>query len=203
MKHCIFLFFCVFVFLQAKSDNYYPIGTTWYYTHIQMLPIINYVKLEVVEETEIDGKMCMIVEKEYYKEAQTPISQGKEYIYVENNKLYRYLKGDFHLLYDFDAALNDVFRIYIEEIDDYIEIKVDEVSVIEINGIEMKKFHYETIERNNDFNSIWHFDGEVIEKIGNLRYFFPQNELHCDAGCPKGLRCYTGNDFFYKMSEYE
>ena len=194
----------------VKADNnYLTIGTKWYYSYALMSPDVHYYTIEAVSKTIYEGKECIVLRKEFHSaDDKQAYSDGNEYIYEEDNKLYRYIKDDFYLLYDFDTNLNDILKIKIYKegvIDDFLETKVTGISVITVNDIELKKFEIEPVYSNDPiiYSIGWLFGGEVIERIGGLNYFFPYNSLDCDAGCPEGLRCYQDNAVFYKRVSYD
>ena len=201
----IVLFFSLFAF-NISAQNWLEIGTKWHYSYREQpfaSPNTGFALLEVVEETVFEGKQCKVINIEHHTTDGAVAQTGREYVYLENNKFYRYIKDDFYLLYDFNANLNDVFQVKIYEegrVDEFLEIVVDEVSLEVIDGVELKKFNYRPKYKTGHE---WMFDGEVIERVGDLTYLFPYNALYCDAGCTSDLRCYQDNEIFYQQGAYD
>lgn len=115
-----------------------------------------------------------------------------EYMYEnDSNEVYFFDSGidDFQKLWDFNPAENESWCVKIGGTDTLITYLVDSVSQIEINGQNLRqifvtyKFHQNGYEYASSNTSI-------IEKIGDISYFFPWNSGICDLNYAAGLRCY-------------
>lgn len=208
MKKLFLLFFVVFSINSFAQNDWPVIGTKWYYSYREN-PFASaangYVKLEIVKDTTIDSQSCRILEKTLFTTDNKITHLQKEYIYSDNNKLYIFQKDNFHLLYDYSLEVTDTFQIKLydpsQSIDTIMNIVVDSVSLIKAGDSFLKKFHYRPVEKSIQG---WRFSGDVIEKIGNLNYFLPYNELDCDAGsCAGPLRCYQDGIITYTQGGFD
>lgn len=189
------------VFSQVK---WAPIGAEWYYTYREgaSTPSTGYYHLMVSGDTIIESKQCATIFKTLVNSLGEQNFKGKEYIYHDTsaNKVFRYVYGDFYLLYDFNKSTGDTLVIkepYSVSSYDSVTIVVDSVSFETISDSIKLKSLYTTQLFHLSTRGI-KFGGKITEKIGNTYYFFPYNDLDCDGGCPQPLRCYSDSDIHLK-----
>ena len=116
------------------------------------------------------------------------------YIRQDGGKVYFYNNQteDFHLLYDFDAAIGETWTIsgvpyFSNNFYDELEVTVVAIEEILIGGNVLKKMSLDFyIPISPNYQPEW--SDIIIEKIGNLDQLFPRHGL-CDAPY-RGLRCY-------------
>ena len=195
----LFAILCMTGFSQVELA---PIGAEWYYTYREgaFTPSAGYYRLEATKDTIIDSKKCSILTKHMVNSLGKGSYQGQEYIYNDtvNNRVFRYLFGQFYLLYDFSKEVGDTIVIK-EPLSateyDSIVVKVDSISYDDYSDQVRLKSQYVSV--IFDLRSKWDFFGKNTEKLGNQYYFFPTNQLECDGGCPQPLRCYSDKDLEY------
>ncbi len=107
-------------------------------------------------------------------------------MYSENDSVFFYADGDFHLLYDFSADEGDTITLeYFETYDGSpLEMVVDSVNYVDFSGV-TKKVQYVTCLET----IVIDFGPMIIEDIGRTRYMFPSYDG------PNGMkwRCYEDN----------
>ena len=98
--------------------------------------------------------------------------------------------------------MNDswVIEIKDEEQDlDTIKISVDSISIININGIDLKVLYVTYFKLNENMHEV--YSSRIIEKIGDIQYmfnWFPWSSIACDVNYTNGLRCYEDQNIgFY------
>lgn len=199
MKIKLTFLFAVLCLAGFSQVEWAPIGAEWYYTYREgaATPATGYYNLKSNEDTLIDSKLCKVIEKTLVDSRGNVSIEGFEYIYtdISENKVYRYKYEDFYLLYDFTKEVGDT--IIIKEPNsansyDSIVVVVDSVSSeIISDNLRLKSLYVSKIFSLS--KAAIQFSGKMIEKIGNYYYFFPNNQLDCDGGCPDPLRCYSDN----------
>jgi hypothetical protein len=203
MKIKLTFLFAVLYLAGFSQAEWAPIGAEWYYTYREgaATPATGYYHLKSIKDTLIDSKLCKVIEKTLVDSRGNESVAGFEYLYsdISENKVYRYKYDSFYLLYDFTKVVGDTIIIkepYSASGYDSIVVRVDSVSYDVISDESMlKSQHVSVILRA----SAWFFGGINTEKLGNQYYFFPNNELDCDGGCPQPLRCYSDNEIQYHL----
>lgn len=181
----------------SSQTEWAPTGAEWYYTYTEgaATPATGYYQLKSIKDTLIDSKQCKVIEKTLVDSRGNESVEGFEYIYTEisENKVYRYKYEDFYLLYDFTKEVGDTIIIkepYSVALYDSIVLIVDSISLEVISDtLQLKTYYVNSILTLS--NPELQFSGKIIEKIGNYSYFFPNDQLVCDGGCPDPLRCYS------------
>lgn len=188
--------------ISFSQVEWAPVGAEWFYTYREgaFTPSAGYYRLEATKDTIIDSKKCSILTKHMVNSSGKESYQRQEYIYNDtvNNWVFRYLFGQFYLLYDFSKEVGDTIVIK-EPLSateyDSIVVKVDSISYDDYSDQVRLKSQYVSV--IFDLRSKWDFFGKNTEKMGNQYYFFPTNQLECDGGCPQPLRCYSDKDLEY------
>lgn len=192
---------------DTTNDNqpeFAPIGAEWYYNYTESLagPETGYYLLKSVKDTTIDSKVCRILTHTYINSKGIALRKGESILYedAKEKRIYRYLFGNFYLLYDFTKTTGDTIIVkepYSETKYDSIVTVVDSVGIETVSeNIQLKVLYVRPVEGRK-----YDFQGKIVEKIGNLLYLFPFNQLVCDGGCPLPLRCY--NDYQINFVSHE
>jgi len=201
MKKLLTLFLFCCPFLLAAQVEFAPVGATWYYGYSPGLPWeFIYVKVEVTGIDSIQGRACKHIEStSYFGGSDWGCSPWYPFlqVYQENGRVYYFKNGGFHLLYNFDAVAGESWFIKnpSPNQNDSLEVHVDSVSLIVLNGQTLKVQHIPT----NFSGMDWGF-GNIIEGIGNTNYITPQLSL-CDPQI-YGLRCYQDDSLDLHFANY-
>jgi hypothetical protein len=204
MKTKLTLLLAVMYLTGLSQVEFAPIGAEWYYNFREEMqsPATGYYTLKSVKDTIIGSKECKVLLRTLVSSKGIASNDGQSIIYhnTNENKIYRYLYGNFYLLYDFNKVKGDT--IIIKEPNsassyDSIVAVIDSVGIETLpNNIQLKSFYFGRVEGGK-----FAFFGKIIEKIGNLGFFFPINSLDCDGGCPEPLRCYNDNQINFVSNE--
>lgn len=201
----IFILFLFFNSATYSQTEWAPINAEWYYNYREgFSPETGYYYMQSVKDTVIDSKYCKVLSRKFINSKGVEFDEGISIIYqdTQENKIYRFLFGSFYLLYDFSKEKGDTLIIkepYSESSYDSIVMVVDSVREEEVSTSNyLKTIH---LKRLYTSNLALDFDGKIIEKVGNLGYFFPFNQLSCDSGCPLPLRCYNDNQVNFVSKE--
>ncbi|MDD3877032.1 MAG: T9SS type A sorting domain-containing protein [Bacteroidales bacterium] len=205
MKKLIF----IFIFLPAivQSQNWYPIGATWYFNYQEMLlfPAHGYNKYTVVSDTVVDSMPSKLITKEVVNYLGDTLSVSSLIVREENSKVYYYNNNAFKLMYDFTLNVGDTLAIDLNSIvcDSVSPLTVDSVNNININGINLEVQYITCIYHNSIY-----FGGQsdttsykIIERVGNVggkNIFFNPICGGADEFIWSGLRCYNDYSFSYK-----
>ena len=204
MKTKLTFLFIVLSLTVYSQVEFAPIGAEWYYNYREGIqgPETGYYLLKSVKDTIIDSKECKLLSHMLVNSKRDVLDKGQSILYedVTENKIYRYLFNSFYLLYDFTKVAGDTIIIkepYAETQYDSILIVVDSVGVeIISDSIQLKTWNVKVIQ---DFK--YYFGGKIVERIGNLSFLFPVNQLDCDGGCPMPIRCYNDDQFNFVLHE--
>lgn len=177
------IFSILFAFtLQISAQDFSPISAIWHYTQATVNPnVTSFKTLEAVLDTTINGNDCRkIIEVERYLDT---VQVYYHYMYAENDRVFFYADGNFHLLYDFGAAAGDtiVLNYFATHDGSPLKMIIDSTNTIMVNNQE-RKIQYISC---GDGISI-EFGHHVIEGIGNTSFMFPTPDLSLDGP----LRCY-------------
>ncbi|OFX38890.1 MAG: hypothetical protein A2X08_02670 [Bacteroidetes bacterium GWA2_32_17] len=191
---------------KAQTNVFAPIGAKWYYgvDENPMSPPphnIGYLKIESIKDTTILGIPSKVLQKTYFSSDRDTIDRGIEIMYSDSSKVYHYLYDQFYVLYDFSLLPGDTFKIkepYFTDTspDTTITLVVDSNSIKIVDTFVLKVQYNHVI--FGPYSGVpWFTSGEVIERIGDIFYMFPNNGLACDAAnCPY-LHCYSDSNIFY------
>ena len=113
MKKTIILYLIIPNFLLAQKQ-YAPLNATWRYEVFSVECYNNFLRYNVEDEIEIDGKDCSVIYA-YTSMNLAPFEKTPDSLIVwENeNKVYFYQNDEFWLLYDFDMEEGDVLNYYL------------------------------------------------------------------------------------------
>ena len=206
------LSFSTYAQSQDSIPEFCPEGAVWYYdagivffgvdTLEDKAP---YVKIEYVRDTVIDNFNAKIL---------VETSHDPYNMYLDNKfyrniilrqdgwKIYQYVDGKFHILYDYTLEVGDTYSQYIHQWLGVVEpmlmfdVTVDSVKSVTVEGVSMRAYHA------NGYRGRWQVYGWNYFKTGNLHYLMPYDDLACEGvNCASGLRCYQDNGFFWKRTD--
>ncbi len=199
---------------QESAPEFCPPGATWHYNSTdafhepqhQVPGHHPYFKVHYDRDTLLDNKIAKVL-IETLVTLDTTWIYNEIILYQDNWRIYSWEHSDFRLLYDYTLKEGDKYVIYFEPrfFADFkdtvmIELVVDSVKMVIIEGEEMRAYHTQQIE--NEFFAYQVFGWNYF-KIGNLNAFRPINQILCDAYyCPyEGIRCYSDSNFFWQTSD--
>lgn len=196
---------CLIGFTQIEfpRPEFAPIGAEWYYYFnegMQNPSLGGYYLLKSIKDTVIDSKECKVLSRTRVNSKGKVFNYGQSIVYqdTKENKVFRYLYGNFYLLYDFNKVVGDTIVIkepYSASSYDSIVTVVDKVGFEHFpNDIYLMSLYVRHIKIGK-----FGFAGKITEKLGNLHFLFPVNELICDAGCPDPLRCYNDDQISFSL----
>jgi hypothetical protein len=181
----------------SAQHEWAPIGAKWYVSVIESLMPLNegYILYEVSRDTLMeDKKVKVITKRHFHSNGQDASTLESEYTYEEDGIVYYWKNGRFYTLYDFNAKQGDKWTVYgsgrYREMCDYDSlgvVVVDSVSTVIVNNQILKAIY-----TSPDSASDWHFEGVILERIGNITHLFPKSE-GCVLDFPDdegSLRCY-------------
>jgi len=185
----LLLTFAVLCTATYGQNTFAPVGAKWYYG-VQLsffLSDESYRTIESIKDTTIANKQCSVLKiTDYYMYETTRY----EYLYSEQNKVYRWLQGEeFTLLYNFSANIGDTWDVW-EYYDCYSTMRVDFVDTVTISDIPLRRLHLSLV---YDGCSISSFGTTITEKIGGDRYLFLFDYGGGDMFIPH-FRCYDDDD---------
>ena len=177
-----------------------PMGAKWYISKLEgtMPPNEGYILYEVSRDTLMQEKNVKVISKTYFPSNGKDVAAlGNEYTYEEDSVVYYWKNGHFYTLYDFTARAGDTWTVYGSGIyrnfcgyDSLGVVVVDSVSSLTINNKKLKAIY-----TSPGANSDWHFEGVILEGVGNITHLLPKaKECVLDVPDNEGrLRCYEDN----------
>ncbi|MCY7409521.1 MAG: hypothetical protein LH473_04555 [Chitinophagales bacterium] len=195
MKKIFILIFILQCPLLSSSQNFAPIGATWWYSY-ETFGASGFIRIESIKDTLVENHNCRLLKKDrliynFVNYLFDSTFLGNELVYEENKVIYIQRYDSFYTLYDFNAVNNDSWTVVGNPnlttlCDSFSNIEVETSSITDINGFELK-----TLSFNIDNSGEWKYTSQAIERIGSLAYLFPEpyciNDIH--EGGP--LRCYS------------
>lgn len=185
----------------SQTNNFAPIGATWYYSDIydidydDTLDITGYNKVESIADTTIGGINCRELKFSFVNPTGGLESELMHYVYENNEKVYFLIGDKFKLVYDFSGAdwfAHDVYYNF----GDSTLIEVDSVTMELYDGVLLKTIHTHI---NFDYD-FFYVTNKIVETIGPLGYMFLYHGTD-DSFPPSGLRCYTDDAHDIQISE--
>jgi hypothetical protein len=197
----LLLFFTTITVLSAVSQPVFgPEGATWYFTthNIAFSSLLRY---EVSGYDTIDGLPAVHMSA-YNAFSNAPFPEYNLIAHADSNRLFFHDGENFKLFSDFSAQVGDTlypqFKHWVYEVMGMLEcpygrIVVTETGTMDINGMSLRYYEWQTIEE--EFYSWEFWDGRFIERIiGTGKVWgYPG----CCAGCTtiSGMVCYTDPEF--------
>ena len=214
----IFLIYFSFLSQQLPAQNdgveWAPIGATWHYEiTYPFSSVVNCLAMEVVKDTIVNNTPARLINGKLYQYSGDTIpatdvyDQGNIILHQKGDSVYYYRKNKFELLYDFSLEVGDTMDIVTPApydpnnvSDTMIQMVVDSVGEVVVGNDTLRKQVFRMLRK---FDSNYGFGGTHIEKIGNLYFLLPVDDLLCDVFCPLPLRCYQDSSLLYKLSEVD
>lgn len=205
MKKIVVLLILSFNIYFGFSQNFAPIGSTWYYTEHTFSGNIGYLKIESVKDTVINSQSC----RKLYKEKTIGCSYHSvtEFVYSIDSTVYFWDSklNKFQTLYDFKAGPGQSWDIQMPSLNtedsiETIRFFVDSVKYEIINGQKLKMLYASSYYLNDSVYMPGKHSHKIAEKIGDLGYMFNfdlSSFIACDDNYSDGLRCYESPDFGY------
>jgi len=195
MKKLHLLIFWVIPF-SIIAQGFAPQGAIWHYSPKN--PFYNtgitYTTIESVSEIVIDEVTCKkLIEVQRHDNDTFLVIE--HYMFQENDRIFFYKDGAFHLLYDFGADAGDTLILdYFLTVGGYpLKMVIDSTAIININGWD-KKLQYITCGDGVNVE----FGDKVIEGIGSTYFMFPVY----DGAVYGYLRCYEDDAIGLFQSPY-
>ena len=181
--------------LSAQTITWDHPDNSWVYTLVLGgNPRTSFLELSVDRDTTIGDLKCVILRPDTFE-----IYYPEIVIYPSDTsrQLFRYVEGEFTVLYDFDLPQGATYDIKIPESDfgdsGFLTVTVDSVWTENFNGYEFaaQRLSSSLLVGGTSYA----FDGVAYEHIGMVDlYFIPIPVLMCDAACPSGQRCFFSPD---------
>ncbi|MEZ4805301.1 MAG: T9SS type A sorting domain-containing protein [Bacteroidia bacterium] len=176
------------------GQDFASIGTQWYYSEHAAgaaPPNSEYLHLQSVADTVIDGKKTHKILRKYYRVQGDTVVYAPIYVYQESDTayIYNFKKSRFNTLYIFNGKQGDTLTLDIPfplqgSSDSTYRLLIDSVESVLIDGVSLKKFKTTPIDGIQFYNG-----GNFMERIGGLDWFFPRPTIIPEAGGP--IRCYS------------
>jgi len=161
---------------QETDVDWFPVGARWEYQELLLGGTSPGCALEVTKDTLIESKLCKIIKS---KGCLIPDPFGTEtaILYSETNRVYWYFDDRFHLLYDFTVQVGDTLRVgvpYSGFNDSTIHREVvDSTGFLTIGTKEYRAYW-----TRNLLEDAWYISSlPTVERIGNVNYLLPQDQL--------------------------
>ena len=197
IKQLIFIGLVLFNFSRLSAQYFAPVGAKWHYTEtFAFTGDISYLMIESVKDTVFKGNNCRILESNHG--LICTFNHLRNYVYDEDSIVYFYVPetDTFQILYNLKAQKDSswvvVFTTEETTKPDTICVLVDSVEIATINGHYLKKL-YVTYQSMNAGWEQFRYNGEIVDRIGDIGYLFNLNSLSgimCDGNFSTGLRCY-------------
>lgn len=184
---------------ELHSQVWAPDGAVWHYSYNNFWTE-GYVKIEAKGDTLIDGVSCKVLSKElftynYSLQLYDTLPLGKEYMFVDGDKIFIYRYNQFFVLYDFSAQPGDSWTVpatfNLGGCNNTGQTLVTATGDTTINGNSLRYIDLSYIE-----GSDWVIEGRVVERIGNITgYMLPEPACVIDIYEGGPLRCYSDDTF--------
>lgn len=194
MKAIYIVVLTLLCFPSLAQYTYAPIGATWHYDKVEnFAEEKGYVLVTSERDTLINEKESRILSQVYVNSDGVEQQRENLYVHQTGDSVYFWINEEFRLFYDFSLEVNDTMEIYSPEelcSGEYIgHIKLDSITLIDINGVSLRKFHTSRLP-----GSPYMYSGPFVEVLGMTGWsFYPQ-----DTGCIQdqlpsigSLRCYS------------
>lgn len=216
MKNVLLLLSLISTSLFAQDSGWFETGATWTYQY-SINGLIDtethLAEFTIVEQTTLNGQAC--AKMEAVGDNPNPLSCNATwppyYLYESNDSIFYATDYDntFRLAFDFGAQAGDSWE-FVETVDmhegeTFYTVNVIDVSIIEINGQELKQLtlSYQVHESSEEYSSKSPHNINVIEKIGGGTFFIPFGEWSiCEHHFNDSIRCYNDSEISYVGSGF-
>lgn len=178
---------------SAFGQNFGLVGTEWYYSEHAAgtsPPNSEYLHLESVSDTVIEGKTTHKIVQTYYKYTGDTVSFEPIYVFEQSDTvfMYNFQKSKFLTLYIFNGNQGDTLTLDAPDTfstsNTTYRLVIDTVINTIIDGVPLRK--YQTIALD-DYQ--YYSEGYFMDRIGGLDWFFPRLITIPEMGGP--IRCYS------------
>lgn len=200
MRIFIFSIFILLISFQSEAQTKWAEkGAEWFYSY-NYGSTTGYVHIYPAGDTLIDGILCKVlikekVVKDYFSSNIDTLIIGKEYTYLDEDKVFVYRQGSFFVLYDFGTSVGSKWEvagnINFPMCNPTDSVRVKGVSDSLVNGFSLRFIDIKTPE----FGDAWGFEGNLLERVGSLWYMFPEPYCVTDVGEGGQLRCFRDDEF--------
>jgi len=208
---------CLTQHIDANNNNskWMPIGAKWHYTKPTLSgDEMECISFECVKDTIINGKSCNILEiKDCYNHGSII---SREFIRHNNDSIFYFNSGQFHLLYNFNAKKGDVISVHNDKFKptngfvfsysdsiEYFKYKVLEIDSVNIMNNWFKRQKVAPLKSGDWGFGVCVQDSYIIEKIGSLQYFFGRYGTITVGGSCGILRCYSDSELSYTKPDWD
>ena len=208
MKKIIFLL--IFIPVITQSQNWYPIGATWYYNYQDILPFPahGYTKYTVVKDTVVDFKQSKLIKQETVRYNGTITWVDSVIVRENSSKVYYYYNNSFQLMYDFTLNVGDTLGIDISgpDCDSVSSLIIDSIKILNIDGIDLK---VQFIKGIYYYDPTWGGQSDtltykIVERVGySGEFFFNPICSAWETFGSNGLRCYNDSNISYKGNQWD
>jgi len=214
-KTTLLTLFVLSIILTNAQTEFAPIGAEWCYNFDDTC-LLNHVVSE--KDTTVEGSACRVIRHRVY--LYNSIFESETYIIKqEQGKVYYYYQDQFHLLFDFDAKVNDTivttfmykrYNFYTGHppTDTILSVRylVEEITINAHNLKVFKTKGIDEIEYGNDYYKPYSppYIYKYTEKIGYSVVFMPMfhNGGYPDKWFDYWLRCYSDADISFVSNKW-
>ncbi|MAX79400.1 MAG: hypothetical protein CL843_04390 [Crocinitomicaceae bacterium] len=206
MKSLYILIFFVSVTAFAQAQKFAPIGAKWVYSMTyQFYPNNNYVEVNCIGDTLIEGKNCQIITSPQ-GDGLYNVSITDKYVYSNSDTIFIYDTAlhEFGVFQVFNAQVGDEWAfIYTNNSTDYnsgsipdtMHFHVDSNTVAYVNGDTQRVVHTTTELHcsNGGTPTFFQLFNSFNERIGDVNFPFYVDGCLGISDLPfiRGLRCYS------------
>lgn len=185
----------------SAQNTWAPVGATWKYTYYSSGwgIYISYLTMTSIGDTTIQGKECRVLN--LTGPVSDPFINEFFYTYESNDTVWLYDGNNFKVLYNFNLQPGNHFISYGPQLFDICSanetsVKVDSIGLEMMNGYNLK---YQIVSMDE---WMWGFQNcnlfepfyKIYEKIGCIKYMFPQFMCAVDIPGVCELRCYEDDE---------
>ncbi len=153
------------LYSQSNTHEWASLGTIWNYKGCTFYGNTTFpVPFISQKDTLIEGKTCKVIYHDI-------IDYYRFYLYTSGDTVYQYVDSAFRVLYNFNLEPGDTLRSYVDECNDFLEVRIDSITSIQFGDQDLRVQWISPI-WNNPCDSYF-FGGPIIEKIGNLTFLVP------------------------------
>ena len=195
--------------LNMNAQQWYPENANWIFNKQEPLsfPAHGYIKYSVLEDTTINDTTAKLITIDTLFYNGNESVKDSLFVHESNSKVYFWNGNQFKLMYDFNLNVGDTLNVDIDlnNCDSVSPVIVDSISIINLNGQELKVQHISYTlytEEQYGFNST--LSEQIIERIGSEKHFiYSPSCIIEDEFTYSGLRCYNDDTISYKNEWWE
>ena len=200
MRKIVLFSFLIMLSTASFAQNWYPAGATWTFNW-QEYTMHGYVKYSVGNDTVINDTAAKLINIKQVRSIGSESDLEPLIVHESNSRVYHWTGERFKLMYDFNLNAGDTLKtevLYINYCDSVSPVIIDSVSLVNINGIDLK-VQYITYTPYNWEYFVEARSERIVERIGSEMNFIYTPK--CDFGDYfhyYGLRCYNDDDVSYR-----